>query len=121
MENWKDFVESLSQIECVAAFRVEAFDDWGDDIPITVLFSYFGRGIARRFCSLSEGERDYVFEKIEAGVTSENTELAAYVATGLLEAMYSEAIKNKDLWEKMENFLQIQSKAYLKSWLEWGG
>ncbi|MDN7430082.1 MULTISPECIES: hypothetical protein [unclassified Burkholderia] len=119
MNTWKDFVADLTKIESLRLARDEAIEDWGVDIPTTLLFGKLGKSVAARFDEYSPEDRTYIFETIERGMTAENVDLKTFVATGLLEALYAQAHRDGALLSRMEVQFGDVSRAYLKDWANW--
>lgn len=117
MQNKEIFICNLIQINRLMRGRDKALEMWGDDIPSTVLFSYLGKDIIENFDAFSEEQKIYIFNIIEKGMSSNNEELVASVATGLLEAAYSKSKQINFSWKKIELFLGEKSKKYLLDWL----
>ena len=112
----QDYLAELSRVALLGKARAKAEAEWGSDIPTTVLFSALGRAIVDAFASLSPNEQSAVFCLIESGVTSSDIPLRTYVASGLLEALYSRGSRNRELWPKIEQCLLPASRAYLAAW-----
>lgn len=119
MELWKLLVADMAKVPLVKSSIDDAIGMWGSDIPITVLFSNIGKGIACHFELLSVAERKYVFETIEAGMTMGDEASLAAIATGLLEALYLSASNDGRLWKQIDAQLGEKSKGYLSAWNQW--
>ncbi len=113
MENWTDVVEALIQVQTLRAVREKAIEDWGVDVPNTVLFGAFGRGIANNFNSLSFEEKRDVFEIVESQMNNANENARSFVAAGLLEALYNSSRKDVLLWPQITRHLGVSSRNYL--------
>lgn len=111
-----DFVADLTQIEFLRTARNEALEEWGGDVPPTLLFSAFGRCIAERFEDFAPQDRVHIFGLVEAGVMSSDTSLKTLVATGLLEALFSHGSSNDCIWPQIDAQLGAASKDYLAAW-----
>lgn len=83
MEFSAGFVNQLMAFSFLRNARNSAVEDWGEDVPVTVLFSILGKGIAENFAQLSPSSRSRIFHLIEEGINSSDDELCAAVATGL--------------------------------------
>ncbi|WP_175817701.1 hypothetical protein [Burkholderia diffusa] len=112
MNAWKDFVADLMKIESLRLARDEAVEDWGEDIPTTLLFGNLGKSVAERFDEYSPEDRAYIFDTIERGMRAENVDLKTFVATGLLESLYAQAHRDGALLTRMEMQLGDVSRAY---------
>ncbi|WP_163012992.1 hypothetical protein [Burkholderia stabilis] len=119
MSTWKYFVIDLMKIESLRSARDEAVEDWGEDIPTTLLFGKLGKRVAERFDGYSLEDRTYIFDTIERGMRSESVDLKAFVATGLLESLYTQARGDNALLTRMEVQLGSTSRAYLRDWGMW--
>jgi hypothetical protein len=116
MENWTDVVEALIQVRTLRTAKAKAIQDWGVDIPNTVLFGAFGRSIACNFISLSLEEKRDVFETIELSMNSSDEAVKSLVATGLLEALYNSSRNDVLLWPQIMRDLGVSSRTYLAVW-----
>ncbi|KWZ42669.1 hypothetical protein WS72_07160 [Burkholderia savannae] len=119
MDTWKDFVAALTKIESLRLARDEAVEDWGVDIPTTLLFGKLGKSIAERFDEYSPEDRTCIFDTIERGMRAEDVDLKTFVATGLLESLYAQAHKDGALLMRMDVQFGDVSRAYLKDWGMW--
>lgn len=119
MYTCKDFVAALTKIESLRLARDEAVEDWGEEIPTTLLFGKLGKSVAARFDEYSTEDRTYIFDIIEQGMRAENVDLKTFVATGLLESLYAQANRDGALLMRMEAQLGNVSRAYLKDWAMW--
>lgn len=117
MTNWKFFIEELGDVKCIKEAIKEAFQDWGNDIPATILFSIIGKKIASEFSQIEKSEATFIFEKIEVGMTEENDEIfKSYLSTGLLQALYIRATTVNNNWEKIQKSIGAKSNLYLTQW-----
>jgi|GEM_PF-1910415 len=121
MNTHEDFISEISPIPAIPLILSETYDLWGKDIPIIVLFSNIGKGVARSFEQLSNEEQALFFESIEKGMSSPNEGLRVAVATGLLEALCTTAQDSSAtlLWPEIHTLLRPKSRAYLDAWLNW--
>ncbi|GAB6852973.1 hypothetical protein [Paraburkholderia kururiensis] len=119
MDTWEDFVADLTRVEFLRLAREEAVEDWGPDIPTTLLFGKLGKSVAERFDEFSPEDRAHIFNIIELGMTAGNTDLKTFVATGLLESLYARASRDGVLLTRVEVQLGEASRAYLRDWGEW--
>lgn len=118
-EAQKEFVGNLTRIQTIRQAEAEAFQYWGNDIPITVLFAELGKAIIKNFDELSHEDRTYVFDVIEQGMKSSDSTLSTTIATGLLEAVSGQISKNRDIAKRVFAQLGEASKKYLTDWNNW--
>ena len=92
-------------------------EDWSPDTPpITIAFSIFGRSIASACNQLSEERHQRIWSCVE-GLMNEDSELVKNaVATGLLEAILSEASAGRLDVRSFATCLGPETVAYCKSW-----
>jgi hypothetical protein len=112
MKDIDEFFDSLSSIEIIELAKKEAFSDWGNGVPITLLFATIGRNLANHFSALSDDEKTMIFRSIEAGLHSENQSLKNALATGLLEALHNRSNAIRD-WDNVYVRLGEHAKSYL--------
>jgi hypothetical protein len=117
--NQQNFVSGLMGIELIRRAKEVTERDWGDDVPITLLFSNLGLAIADHYDELSREEQFLVFDVIERGMNAPNTVLSTAVATGLLEAISSRAAKDQVLAKMLGANLGEASRRYLIAWEQW--
>lgn len=65
MEFSMRFVNQFMEFSFLQKARNSAVQDWGEDIPMTVLFSILGKGMAENFAQLSPSSRSRIFHLIE--------------------------------------------------------
>lgn len=119
MDAWKDFVANLTCVAAIEEAKKTAIEEWGDDIPTTLLFAKLGRAVADAFDGLSSEERIYIFSLIERGMESANTPLREFMATGLLEGLSARVSKDADLARRVDARLGESSRKYLIEWNKW--
>ncbi|AXE96286.1 hypothetical protein SB778_31730 [Paraburkholderia sp. SIMBA_050] len=119
MNTWNEFVSDLTEVEPLRLAKDEAVEEWGVDIPRTLLFSRLGKAIAENFDRFSFDERIFVFNLVELGMKTKNDELKTLVATGLLESLYTRASRDPVLWGRLDGQLGNISKQYLLDWGTW--
>lgn len=119
METWEDFIVHLTRVDFLRLARDEAIEDWGSDIPTTLLFASMGKKIVEHFDKCSTDDLLYIFDVIEGGMRENNDVLKTYVATGLLEALFSRAGNDILLWERIDAQLGEASRNYLIAWRDW--
>ncbi|NQE51500.1 hypothetical protein [Herbaspirillum rubrisubalbicans] len=121
MKNLKNYLDEMCQIDFFLRTKNEAVEEWGEDIPMTLLFANFGKAIAREFSQMPPNERVSVFNAIEIGMLNGDEALKAVLAAGLLEALYGQIHDDKGLTEEVMNCLNDVSKDHLLKWISWGG
>jgi len=119
MTNRNEFIVGLDKVALIRKARAEAIEDWGEDIPATLLFSKLGKAIASNFRSFSLEERTHIFEVVESGMLSTENDLKTLVATGLLEAVASWCVSDSDLEQQVDEALGQESKKYLLELNKW--
>lgn len=117
MITWQEFLLELDRCDVLRSARALAFEEYGKDIPITLLFGRLGRVLADHTEKIDADDRAHVFQVIENGMASSEKVIKAYVATGLLEALYSRASR-AGRWKQIEGCLGPLSTAYLMEWRE---
>lgn len=110
------FWSDILKVKQLADAKAVAVEEWGEDIPETLLFAYIGRAITNSVESLKDNERILVSKAIELGLESEDQKLAGRIATGLLEALYNHTMTSKRPWAQLEQFLGEHAKAYIEGW-----
>lgn len=115
----EEFLSDLMMVKSLRVVGDNAIDEWGEDIPATLLFAALGRGVVKQFDNFSNEERIHVFDVIERGMRSGNIDLNTYVATGLLESLYVQASGDAALRERIDVQLGEVSRKYLREWEEW--
>ncbi|WP_251881777.1 hypothetical protein [Achromobacter sp. Marseille-Q4954] len=121
MEFSMGFVNQLMEFSFLRNARNSAVEDWGEDVPVTVLFSILGKGIAENFAQLSSSSRSRIFHLIEEGMNSPDDELSTAVATGLLEALDNSISGNLEIKKNVYLELGPRSKKYLLDLSVWHG
>ncbi len=119
MNSFKNFIDEMSKIERIRIVVNELNDDWGNNVPITILFSGIGIFVVNYFDKLSDLDKGYIFDRIEYGLNSGDDSLKTAIATGFLEALYSRSSENKVLWGRIEAHLGKKSREYIVAWLNW--
>lgn len=113
-QNFVDLV--LTELPQFADVVSSVFEDWQpDDPPTTVLFGEIGRQIADHFGGLAADQRNSIFRLVETAVSSEDVDLRAAAATGLLEALVSRASRSGALGDVM-SVLGPASLEYTRAW-----
>lgn len=119
MDTWEDFISDVTRIELLKQVKNEAIEEWGSDIPKSLIFSKLGKGISDNFDNFLSSDRDHIFNIIEQGMRSENDNLKTLIATGLLESLYLRASRNVMLGERVHEMLGEKSRQYLLDWGAW--
>lgn len=119
MDTWEDFISDVTRIELLKQVKNEAIEEWGSDIPKSLIFSKLGKGISDNFDNFLSRDRDHIFNIIEQGMRSENDNLKTLIATGLLESLYLRASRNVMLGERVHEMLGEKSRQYLLDWGAW--
>lgn len=119
MDTWEDFISDVTRIELLKKVKNEAIEEWGSDIPKSLIFSKLGKGISDNFDNFLSSDRDHIFNIIEQGMRSENDNLKTLIATGLLESLYLRASRNVMLGERVHEMLGEKSRQYLLDWGAW--
>ena len=120
MDIWQDFIVRLTKIDLLRLARDEVIEDWGNNIPVTLLFASLGKKIVEHFDEFSTVERLDIFNVVENGMKTSDDALKAFMATGLLEALFSRASSEAFLWERIDEQLGERSRNYLVAWRESG-
>lgn len=121
MEFSKRFVDQLMEFEFLQRARNSVVEDWGEAVPVSVLFSTLGKSIAKNLVELSPSSRSRIFHLIEMGMNSPDEELVAAVATGLLEALDNSLADHADIKTSIYLELGPRSKKYLLDFDDWHG
>jgi hypothetical protein len=121
MRNLETYLSEISPNAFFSRAKNEAIEEWGEDIPMTLLFAKFGRSIANEFSKMSSKDRLSIFSIIEIGMTDGDEALKTLLATGLLEGLYGQISKDHDLTVAVINHLGGASKDYLVKWMSWEG
>lgn len=119
MDTWEDFISDVTRIELLKQVKNEAIEEWGSDIPKSLIFSKLGKGTSDNFDNFLSIDRDHIFNIIEQGMRSENDNLKTLIATGLLESLYLRASRNVMLGERVHEMLGEKSRQYLLDWGAW--
>jgi len=117
-----EFVNKFRQYEFIRRGLNEEINYWGEGVPMMLLFSRIGTEIAENFDSISPAARMDILSLIESGVSSGDSILPDYVATGLLEALDG-SVRRAGGGRRSEVFLLLgeQSRHYLLEWDKlWG-
>lgn len=119
MIDFNVFIDDFEKIDFIKKAKNIAIEDWGDDVPPTLLFSGFGKAIAENLVNLSFEDRVRIFEIIECGMKSKDENLKTLLATGLLEALDARCSVDANLCGKVNEVLGDESKKYLFALNKW--
>ena len=119
MRNLEAYLNEIFQNDFFYRVKNEAIEEWGQDIPRTLLFAKFGRAIANEFSNMSSKDRSNIFDIIEIGMTDGDETLRTLLATGLLEGLYGQISKDHDLTAAVIDHIRGASKDYLVKWMSW--
>lgn len=114
------FLESLGALSSGAKTAArEVQDEWfPEDPPITTLFAAVGDRIAEEFDDSDEHASRAVSSLIEDAMESNDSTLVTAVATGLIEALVTRAVRgDARLWKRMALFLGPRSLHHAEAWL----
>lgn len=113
------FVENLmSASDFIKNAVHETIEYWAPDPPpVIILFSALGHELARQFDSLEDRTRARIFNQIEEGMDSKDEQLKTAVATGMIEAIFSEAFKDDQLSQRIKLELGPASVRYVDAWM----
>lgn len=119
MNSLNSFVSHLSKIQCIANAKKVAIEEWGEDIPDTLLLSLLGKAIAGNFTDLENDERRLIFDHIEWAMSSGDEYLPTLVATGMLEAIDGYCIEDPALKNSIYAYFGVKARAYLDALNKW--
>lgn len=111
----EEFLSALCKNNVFSAAMAGFMREWGNDYPATILFSTFGKTIADNFEGFMPDERMHLFLVVEDGMESSDIHLRTYIATGLLEALYSRS-QSLENWDELSKLLGVASKRYVNEW-----
>jgi hypothetical protein len=97
----------------LSSARRETLEEWGEDIPTTVLFGRLGKALAEHIEEVNLEGRAHIFQVIEDGLDDTDVALKTLVATGFLEALHLRAAAIPGRWEQLSDCLGPRSKSYL--------
>ncbi|MBH5403174.1 hypothetical protein HZZ13_36080 [Bradyrhizobium sp. CNPSo 4010] len=96
----------------------KVLNEWGpEEPPITILFAALGDQIAEDFDRAGVDANRRVFSLIEQAMESDDKGLVTAVATGLIEALVTRAVRTESLWKEMAPFLGPRSRHHAEAWL----
>ena len=120
MDRLTEFISKIRTVPVVSNAIDDAFLSWGGDVPTSLLFSNVAKALVRDFLLVSEAELSLVFSAVEDGLNSNDEVMVAYLATGFLESLNSEASKHLQVFEQIKPHLGYRSRKYLDAWNHWG-
>ena len=91
-----------------------------DSPPSTIAYGEIGRAIGEHLAEIPGKEQVRIFADIETSMASSNEDLAVAVATGLFEALLTQADKNPKLWTELGKLFGAASARYAMAWRERG-
>ena len=96
----------------------EVRNEWQpEEPPVTTLFAALGDRIAEDFGSTGMDTKRHMFSLIEQAMESGDQALVTAVATGLIEALVTRAVRSEGLWEEMASLLGTRSRHHAEAWL----
>ena len=110
-----EFLSALCKNNALDSAMADFIREWGSDYPVTILFSTLGKTIAENFEGFQPTERVHLFLVVEEGMESGDIHLRTYIATGLLEALYSRS-QSLENWDELSKLLGVASKRYVNEW-----
>lgn len=113
MKEVNDFFDQLKEIKEVKAILTENLSYWGEDIPVTILFSDLGRAIVSRPNKFKENEVEKILFSVEKVMQEGSDLMKSCVATGFLESLSNEA-RAQGVWDRLFRLLGKESSSYIK-------
>jgi hypothetical protein len=119
MMGCEDFVSLLAAASGgVQAAYQEALFEWRpEEPPVTTLFAALGDRIAEDFGRAGFDANRRIFSLIEQAMESSDQGLVTAVATGLIEALVTRAVRTDHLWKEMASLLGPRSLHHAEAWL----
>lgn len=119
MMRCEDFVDLLAATSGgIKAACQEVLDEWRpEEPPVTTLFAALGDRIAEDFESAGVDTNRQIFSLIEKAMESGDPGLVTAVATGLIEALVTRAMRSESLWKQLAPFLGPRSLHHAEAWL----
>ena len=117
-----NYLRSLvSEIPALNEKMDRCLETWGAETPPdTVLFAAVGDAIAENVLVFPGEVRRRVFETIEKGMVCPDMAIRSAVATGLVEALVSNADRRPELWAHFQSLFGIASKEHAAAWRNFG-
>jgi len=102
----------------VRAAYQDVLDEWRpEEPPVTTLFAALGDRIAEDFDSAGVDINRQIFSLIEDAMESGDQGLVTAVATGLIEALVTRAVRSEGLWKRMAPLLGPRALHHAEAWL----
>ncbi len=119
MKNCEDFVGLLATASGgVQTAYQKVIAEWQpEEPPVTTLFAALGERIAEDFSSAGVDTNRRMFSLIEQAMGSSDQRLVTAVATGLIEALVTRAVRSEGLWDKIGPLLGPRSRHHAAAWL----
>ena len=115
MKTSDDFFDALEDIGEIKNVKNTIIEFWGDDYPVTLLFSELGKSVVRNFERYTAHQMRKIFLLTEEIMENGNDSIKSYVATGFLESLASE-LKKMELNIEIYQFIGERSKKYMDIW-----
>jgi hypothetical protein len=119
MKECEDFVGLLiaASVGVKTAYQ-EVLDEWQPEKPpVTILFGALGYRIAEDFGTAGVDANSRIFSLVEEAMESGDQVLVTAVATGLIEALVTRAVRSEGLWDQMAPLLGSRSRHHADAWL----
>jgi hypothetical protein len=118
-QHYATFVELLASMSPdLEAARIETIDWWQpDEPPSTAMLAALGHRIAEKLGCLDLDTTQRIFSLVEDGVASGSDSLATAVASGFLEALAGDAVRQPGLWDRVSPLLGPRSLQHAQSWI----
>ena len=115
----ESFVSSLVlAVDGVQSVYQEVLGEWQpEEPPVTTLFAAIGDRIAKGFVCNGVDVNRRTFSLVEQAMESSDQELVTAVATGLIEALVTRAVRSDGLWRQMAPLLGPRSLDHAEAWL----
>ncbi|WP_136623633.1 DUF7674 family protein [Bradyrhizobium centrolobii] len=119
MMGCEDFVNLLVAASGgVHAAYQEVLEEWQPgEPPVTTLFAALGDRIAEDFGRAGVDANRRVFSLIEQAMESSDQGLVTAVATGLIEALATRAVRSESVWKEVASLLGPRSLHHTEAWL----
>jgi hypothetical protein len=117
--NCQKFVNQISTLSAGMQISIRKSVEYfaPNEPPVTTLFEALGDRIAEDFDSASAHVNQQIFLLIEDAMRSGDSHLVTAVATGLIEAIVTQAVRNDGLWARISPLLGEQSLSHANAWL----
>lgn len=119
-ENCQKFLDSLDEICPPIKKAIENLSErWKPRTPpLTTLFEAAGDALADNFECEEIDRNTSLFDLIERAMNEDDDMLRTAVATGLVEALVSSAVRQSGQWEKMVLQLGERTREHALAWIE---